>query len=74
MRYASVSSTIIDCRHLSWLPTSTQVWGALFVLRVLARKYEFKDEEERAPLAPVVNAAFPPLLAMLQVGVALSQP
>ena len=44
-----------------------QVWGALYVLRVLTRKYEFKDEEDRAPLAPVVNAAFPPLLAMLQV-------
>ncbi len=44
-----------------------QVWGALYVLRVLTRKYEFKDEDERAPLAPVVNAAFPPLLAMLQV-------
>ena len=44
-----------------------QVWGALYVLRVLTRKYEFKDEDDRAPLAPVVNAAFPPLLAMLQV-------
>ena len=44
-----------------------QVWGALYVLRVLTRKYEFKDEDERAPLAPVVTAAFPPLLAMLQV-------
>ena len=43
------------------------MWGALYVLRVLTRKYEFKDEEERAPLAPVVTAAFPPLLAMLQV-------
>ena len=43
-----------------------QVWGALYVLRVLTRKYEFKDEDDRAPLAPVVNAAFPPLLVMLQ--------
>ena len=49
------------------LRTLPQVWGALYVLRVLTRKYEFKDEDERAPLAPVVNAAFPPLLAMLQV-------
>ena len=42
--------------------------GALFALRILARKYEFKDEEERGPLAPIVAGFLPPLLQILQVG------
>ena len=47
-------------------PEQPRLWGALYVLRVLARKYEFKDEEERAALAPIVNATFPALLNILQ--------
>lgn len=43
-----------------------RISGALYVLRFLARKYEFRDEEERAPLEGVVNAAFPPLLGIFQ--------
>lgn len=43
--------------------------GALCVLRFLARKYEFRDEEERAPLEAVVNATFPSLLHIFQVHV-----
>ena len=42
--------------------------GALYALRILARKYEFKDEEERGPLAPIVAGFLPPLLLILQVG------
>ncbi|CAL9749826.1 unnamed protein product [Musa acuminata subsp. burmannicoides] len=39
-----------------------QVLGALFVLRVLARKYEFKSDEERTPLYLIVEETFPLLL------------
>ena len=45
-----------------------RLYGALFALRILARKYEFKDEEDRAPLAGIVNGAFPVLLQLFQVG------
>ncbi|WOL12812.1 importin beta-like SAD2 isoform X2 [Canna indica] len=39
-----------------------QVLGALYVLRVLARKYEFKSDEERTPLHLIVGETFPHLL------------
>ncbi|KAL3507171.1 hypothetical protein ACH5RR_032553 [Cinchona calisaya] len=39
-----------------------QVFGALFVLRILARKYEFKSDEERTPVYHIVDETFPPLL------------
>ena len=45
-----------------------RLYGALFALRILARKYEFKDEEDRAPLTGIVNGAFPVLLQLFQVG------
>ncbi|KAK9818968.1 hypothetical protein WJX74_009075 [Apatococcus lobatus] len=38
------------------------IHGALIVLRCLARKYEFKDEEERQPLVAIVNGTFPTLM------------
>ena len=41
--------------------------AALAALRILARKYEFKDEEERSPLGGVVDATFPLLLPIFQV-------
>ena len=37
------------------------------MLRLLTRKYEFKDEDEREPLAQIVSVTFPPLLAIFQV-------
>ncbi|KAK9839718.1 hypothetical protein WJX81_008385 [Elliptochloris bilobata] len=46
--------------------------GALYALRILARKYEFKDEEERGPLAPIVAGFLPPLLQILQNLLALN--
>ena len=49
-----------------------RLYGALFALRILARKYEFKDEEDRAPLTGIVNGAFPVLLQLFQVGQLLS--
>ena len=40
--------------------------AALAALRILARKYEFKDEEERSPLGGVVDATFPLLLPIFR--------
>ncbi|KAL9247096.1 hypothetical protein vseg_020563 [Gypsophila vaccaria] len=39
-----------------------QVYGALYVLRILARKYEFKSDDERTPVYLIVEETFPPLL------------
>ncbi|KAE9604967.1 putative armadillo-like helical protein [Lupinus albus] len=39
-----------------------QVFGALFVLRILSRKYEFKSDEERTPVYRIVEETFPHLL------------
>ena len=43
-----------------------RVYGAVQVIMLLCRKYEYKDKEEREVLAPVIDQAFPRLLAMLQ--------
>lgn len=48
-----------------------RVYGAVQVIMLLCRKYEFKDKDEREVLAPVVDAAFPRLLAMLQSLIAM---
>ncbi|XP_057498931.1 importin beta-like SAD2 [Actinidia eriantha] len=50
---------------LPWVKHSLQdqqVYGALFVLRILSRKYEFKSDEERSPVYVIVEATFPHLL------------
>ncbi|KAL5177103.1 Importin beta-like SAD2 [Glycine soja] len=39
-----------------------QVYGALYVLRILSRKYEFKSDEERVPVYRIVDETFPHLL------------
>lgn len=43
-----------------------RIGGALYVLRLLARKYEFRDEEDRAPLEAIVNTTFPVLLPIFK--------
>ncbi|KAK9824621.1 hypothetical protein WJX72_011782 [[Myrmecia] bisecta] len=43
-----------------------RLYGALYALRILARKYEFADAEERGPLVEVVHTTFPGLLAIFQ--------
>ena len=43
-----------------------RVTGAVHVIMLLCRKYEYKDKEERKTLAPVIDQTFPRLLAMLQ--------
>ncbi|KAB2600365.1 importin-7-like protein [Pyrus ussuriensis x Pyrus communis] len=52
-------------RLLDWVKHNLQdqqVYGALFVLRILSRKYEFKTDEERTPVYRIVEETFPPLL------------
>lgn len=50
---------------LIWVKSNLQgqqVYGALYVLRILSRKYEFKSEDERTPVYLIIDEAFPPLL------------
>lgn len=51
-----------------------QVFGALFVLRILARKYEFKSDEERTPVYHIVDETFPPLLNIFNRLVQITNP
>ncbi|KAL3621644.1 secondary alcohol dehydrogenase (SADH2) [Castilleja foliolosa] len=51
-----------------------QVYGALFVLRILSRKYEFKSDEERLPVNHVVEETFPHLLNIFNRLVQIANP
>ncbi|XP_060181526.1 importin beta-like SAD2 [Lycium barbarum] len=51
-----------------------QVYGALFVLRILSRKYEFKSDEERTPVYHVVEETFPSLLNIFNRLVQITNP
>ncbi len=54
---------ILTHAHLLLSPQDqTRVHGGLVALRLLARKYEFRDEEERAPLDGIIGSTFPLLL------------
>lgn len=44
-----------------------RLYGALYALRILTTKYEFKDEEERQPIQEIVHVTFPHLLNIIQV-------
>ncbi|KAF8079661.1 hypothetical protein N665_1010s0008 [Sinapis alba] len=49
-------------RLLDWVNynlQNQQIYGALFVLRILSRKYEFKSDEERTPVTRIVEETFP---------------
>uniref|UniRef100_A0A0E0P7G0 Importin N-terminal domain-containing protein n=1 Tax=Oryza rufipogon TaxID=4529 RepID=A0A0E0P7G0_ORYRU len=56
------------------LESQDQIFGALYVLRILARKYEFKSEDERIPLYQIVEECFPRLLNILRNLVPISNP
>ncbi|KAF8689581.1 hypothetical protein HU200_041756 [Digitaria exilis] len=56
------------------LELQNQIYGALYVLRVLARKYEFKSEEERIPLYHIVEETFPRLLSIFSKLVQIVNP
>ena len=43
-----------------------RVYAGLYALRMLTRKYEYKNEEDRVPLYNVVNSVFPLLIQVLQ--------
>ncbi|KAG5231929.1 hypothetical protein OIU78_015093 [Salix suchowensis] len=50
---------------LDWIKHNLQdqqVYGALFVLRILSRKYEIKSDEERTPVYRIVEMTFSHLL------------
>ncbi|KAK4258307.1 hypothetical protein QN277_007767 [Acacia crassicarpa] len=51
-----------------------QVYGALFVLRILSRKYEFKSDEERTPVYRIVEETFPHLLNIFNRLVQIANP
>ncbi|KAI3459723.1 hypothetical protein Pfo_016386 [Paulownia fortunei] len=51
-----------------------QVYGALFVLRILSRKYEFKSDEERIPVHHIVEETFPHLLNIFNRLVQIANP
>ncbi|XP_043705839.1 importin beta-like SAD2 [Telopea speciosissima] len=56
------------------LQQDQQIYGALFVLRILARKYEFKLDEERTPVYLIVEETFPHLLNIFNRLVHISNP
>uniref|UniRef100_A0A7R9YU85 Importin N-terminal domain-containing protein n=1 Tax=Chlamydomonas euryale TaxID=1486919 RepID=A0A7R9YU85_9CHLO len=43
-----------------------RLYGGLYALRMVARKYEFRDASERDPLREITSAALPVLLQLLQ--------
>ncbi|KAG9136185.1 hypothetical protein Leryth_003793 [Lithospermum erythrorhizon] len=60
-----------------WVKNNLQgehVYGALFVLRILARKYEFKSDEERTPISHVVEETFPCLLNIINHLIQITNP
>ncbi|KAL5542858.1 hypothetical protein UlMin_010568 [Ulmus minor] len=63
---------------LSWvkhnLQQDQQIHGALFVLRILSRKYEFKSDDERVPVHHIVEETFPPLLNIFNRLVQIANP
>ncbi|GAB2272657.1 secondary alcohol dehydrogenase (SADH2) [Dionaea muscipula] len=76
--------TIIGCDYpeqwpglLPWVKHNLQdqqVYGALFVLRILCRKYEFKSDEERAPVYLIVEETFVHLLNIFNKLVHIGNP
>ncbi|CAN8285361.1 unnamed protein product [Cochlearia groenlandica] len=64
-------------RLLDWVKfnlQNQQIYGALFVLRILSRKYEFKSDEERTPVSRIVEETFPLLLNIFNGLVQIANP
>ncbi|XP_048630675.1 importin beta-like SAD2 isoform X2 [Brassica napus] len=64
-------------RLLDWVNynlQNQQIYGALFVLRILSRKYEFKSDEERTPVTPIVEETFPLLLTIFNGLIRIENP
>lgn len=64
-------------RLLDWIKHNLQdqqVFGALFVLRILSRKYEFKSDDERTPVYRIVEETFSHLLNIFNKLVQIPNP
>ncbi|XP_013636999.1 PREDICTED: importin beta-like SAD2 [Brassica oleracea var. oleracea] len=64
-------------RLLDWVKynfQNQQIYGALFVLRILSRKYEFKSDEERTPVSRIVEETFPVLLTIFNGLIQIENP
>ncbi|XP_077250457.1 importin beta-like SAD2 isoform X3 [Tasmannia lanceolata] len=62
---------------LQWIKHNLQdqqVYGALYVLRILSRKYEFKSDDERTPVYHIVDETFPHLLSIFNRLVQMGTP
>ncbi|XP_020693789.1 importin beta-like SAD2 [Dendrobium catenatum] len=64
---------------LHWIKCNLQlqdqhVFGALYVLRILSRKYEFKSDEERLPVYHIVGETFPHLLNIFHKLIQITNP
>ncbi|XP_042007159.1 importin beta-like SAD2 isoform X2 [Salvia splendens] len=51
-----------------------QVYGSLFVLRILSRKYEFKSDDDRIPVNHIVEETFPNLLHIFNQLIQVANP
>lgn len=51
-----------------------RVYGALFALRILTRKYEFKDDDERTPVYQIIETTFPTLLEIFKYLLSMVNP
>ncbi|CAM8924430.1 unnamed protein product [Rhodiola kirilowii] len=51
-----------------------QLYGALFILRIVTSKYEFKSDEERTPVHLIVEETFPQLLNIFSRLVQIENP
>ncbi|KAG0476805.1 hypothetical protein HPP92_013646 [Vanilla planifolia] len=56
------------------LQSQDQIFGALYVLRILSRKYEFKSEEERLPVYHIVEETFAHLLNIFHRLIQIANP
>ncbi|CAG7874900.1 unnamed protein product [Brassica rapa] len=64
-------------RLLDWVKynlQNQQIYGALFVLRIFSRKYEFKSDEERTPVSRIVEETFPLLLTIFNGLIQIENP
>ncbi|CAN8315578.1 unnamed protein product [Cochlearia groenlandica] len=64
-------------RLLDWVKynlQNQQIYGALFVLRILTRKYEYKSDKERTPVSHIVDETFPVLLSIFNGLIQIANP
>lgn len=62
---------VLCVSHVSMIQEHQRLHGALYALRLMTRKYEFRDADDRIPLDAIVKTTFPTLLQVFQVSVYL---